>query len=238
MKRNYSRLASVEEKRNTRKAILFVALSILILIFIITGGVPIITKIIDFVSSFNKSPQNLSLIDKTPPSPPILKSIPDATNKNPFEITGKVEEGNTIVIVFNDSENEIQADEDGEFTTYFDLEKGQNTFFAYTKDAAGNTSKETEINILIYDNEVPTLTNISPSEGTNFYGLKQRNITIKGLTEIDSSVTINDRIASVDNDGNFSLNYSLENGENNLKIKSIDKAGNENEVSLKLFFSE
>ena len=36
----------------------------------------------------------------------------------------------------------------------------------------------------------------------------------------------------------FPSNYSLSNGENNLTIKSVDKAGNEKEISLKLFFNE
>ncbi len=238
MRRNYSRLESVEEKRNTRKAVIFVLLSLVIVVFLATNGLSLITKVINFASSFKKSPQTLELLDKTPPSPPFLQSIPDATNISPFEITGRVEQGNTVVINFNDKEEEIQTDENGNFSAKFELIKGDNTFFAYTKNPAGNVSQETNKYVLVFDNEAPDIKILSPSDGASFYGPKQKNVTIKGTTKIDSSVTINDRIATVNDDGGFSLNYSLSNGENNLVIKSVDKAGNEKEINLKLFFYE
>lgn len=238
MRRGYSRLESVEEKRNTRKAVVFVLLSLVIVVFLATNGLSLITKVINFASSFKKSPQVVDLLDKTPPSPPFLQSIPDATNTSPFEITGRVEPGNTVVINFNGKEEEIQTDENGNFSTKFDLVKGDNTFFAYTKNPAGNKSQDTQKYVLVFDNESPDIRIVTPSDGASFYGSRQKNVTIKGTTKIDSSVTINDRIATVNDDGSFSLNYSLSDGENNLKIKSVDKAGNEKEISLKLFFFE
>ena len=238
MRRSYSRLESVEEKRNTRKAVVFVLLSLIIVVFLATNGLSLITKVIDFASSFRKSPQTLELLDKTPPSPPFLQSIPDSTNVSLFEIIGRVEPGNTVVISFNGSEEEIQTDENGNFSAKFELIKGDNTFFAYTKNPAGNISQETKKYILVFDNEAPDIKILTPSDGASFYGSKQKNVTIKGTTKIDSSLTINDRIATVSDDGGFYLNYSLSNGENNLTIKSVDKAGNEKEINLKLFFFE
>ena len=238
MRRNYSRLESVEEKRNTRKAVIFVLLSLAIVVFLATNGLSLITKVIDFASSFKKNPQTSELLDKTPPSPPFLQSIPDATNISPFEITGRVEPGNTVVINFNESSEEIQTDGNGNFSAKFELIKGENTFFAYTKDPAGNKSQQTNKYVLVFDNEAPDIKISTPSDNANFYGSKQKSVTIKGTTKIDSSVTINDRIATVNDDGNFFLNYTLSSGENNLKIKAVDKAGNEKEINLKLFFFE
>ncbi len=227
-----------EEKKNTRKAVVFVLLSLVIVVFLATNGLSLITKVIDFASSFKKTPQISELLDKTPPSPPFLQSIPDATNVSPFEITGRVEPGNTVVISFNAKEEEIQTDKNGNFSIKFDLVKGDNTFFAYTKDPAGNKSQPTNKYVLVFDNEVPDIKISTPSDSANFYGSKQKNVTIKGTTKIDSSVTINDRIATVNDDGSFFLNYTLSAGENNLKIKAVDKAGNEKEINLKLFFFE
>lgn len=227
-----------EEKRNTRKAVVFAFLSLVIVVFLATNGLSLITKVINFASSFKKNPQTIDLSDKTPPSPPFLQSIPDATNISLFEITGRVEPGNTVVINFNAEEEEIQTDENGNFSAKFELIKGENTFFAYTKNPAGNKSQDTKSYVLVFDNEAPDIKILSPNDGSSFYGSKQKNVTIQGNTEIDSSVAINDRIATVNDDGGFSLNYSLSNGENNLKIKSVDKAGNEKEINLKLFFSE
>lgn len=238
MRKHYSRLESLEEKRNTRKAVIFVLISLAIVIFLSFYGISIVTKIIGFVTSFKKINPSASLIDKTPPSPPFLQSIPDATNLTPYEISGRVEPGNTVVVNFNGSEEELQTDENGNFSMKFDLVKGENTFFAYTKDPAGNKSQETSKSVLVFDNEPPDINISSPSDGANYYGSKQKNVTIKGTTKIDSSITINDRIATVNDDGSFSLSYTLSNGENNLTIKSVDKAGNEKEITLKLFYFE
>lgn len=227
-----------EEKRNTRKAVLFVLVSLAIIIFLSFYGLPIITKLIGFATSFKKVNQTTSLIDKTPPSPPFLQSIPDATNVSPFEITGRVEPGNTVVINFNAKEEEIQTDENGNFSAKFELIKGDNTFFAYTKNPAGNKSQDTKSYVLVFDNEAPDIKILSPNDGSSFYGSKQKNVTIQGTTEIDSSVTINNRIATVNDDGSFSLNHTLSNGENDLVIKSVDRAGNEKEINLKLSFFE
>lgn len=227
-----------EEKKNTRKAVVFVLLSVIIVVFLATNGLSLITKTINFASTFKKNPQTLELLDKTPPSPPFLQSIPDATNISPFEITGKVEPGNTVIIIFNSKDEEIQTDENGNFSSKFALTKGENTFFAYTKNPTGNKSQDTKNYVLFFDNEVPEIKITEPSDGKSYYGAKQKNVYIRGTTKIDSSVTINERIATVDGSGAFSLNYSLSNGENNLTIKSVDKAGNEKEISLKLFFNE
>ncbi len=227
-----------EEKRNTRKAVVLVFLSLIIVVFLATNGLSLITKVINFASSFKKNPQTVNLLDKTPPSPPFLQTIPDATNFSPFEVTGRVEPGNTVVFSFNGREDEIQTDEDGNFSATFELIKGDNTFFAYTKNPAGNKSQDTKNYVLVFDDEIPEIKISEPPDGKSYYGAKQKNVNIKGTTEPDSSITVNDRIATVNDDGSFSLNYSLSNGENNLVIKSVDKAGNEKEINLKLLFYE
>ena len=238
MRRNYSRLESVEERKNTRKAVLLVLISLGIIVFLATLGIPLITKVIGFVTSFKKTDQSVSLIDKTPPAPPYFGILPDAVNKTPLNISGHVETGNTVIINLNNNEEELQTDESGDFSLDLNLEKGENILFAYAKDPAGNLSKETKSYTIIYDNEPPEIKIDSPTDGSIYYGFKQKNVQIKGTTEIDSSLTISDRFVSVSDDGTFSYSYPLNNGENNLLIKSIDKAGNEKETSLKLFFNE
>lgn len=238
MRRNYSRLDSVEEKKNTKKAVLLVLISLGIIVFLATLGIPIITKVIGFVTSFKKGDISTSLVDKTPPAPPYFEVFSDAVNKSPLKVSGRVEVGNTVVLNLNSNEEELMTEENGNFSLDLSLEKGENTFFAYAKDAAGNLSKETKTYIILFDDEPPEITVDSPKDSSIYYGFKQKNVQIKGTTEADSSLTINDRFVSVSDDGTFSYSYPLDNGENNLKIKAVDKAGNEKETSLKLFFNE
>ena len=176
MRRNYSRLESLEEKRNTRKAVVFVLLSLGIIVFLANFGIPIITKLIGFANSFKKSGETQETIDKTPPAPPYFQVIPDATNKTPLKVSGHVEAGNTVVFNLNSKEEELQTDKNGDFSLNLNLEKGENTLIAYAKDPSGNLSKQTKTYIIIYDNEPPEIKITEPPENSNFYGSKQKNV--------------------------------------------------------------
>ncbi|MEJ2441808.1 MAG: hypothetical protein P8Y06_02730, partial [Patescibacteria group bacterium] len=74
-------------------------------------------------------------------------------------------------------------------------------------------------------------------EGKEFYGAKERQITIEGVTEEGVSLTINDRVVAVDEDGGFAFSTTLGEGENNFNIKSADKAGNQTEMDFKVSFT-
>lgn len=237
MRRNYSRLESVEEKRNIKRAILFIVLTICSITFLVTFGLGFMAKFASFFSSIRKTNSPLEKTNITPPAPPSFDNFSETTNKTPLEISGRIEIGNTVVINFNSLEDEILADNNGQFSTKLTLVKGENTLFAYAKDAKGNSSKKTTEYKIVYDNEPPKIDISSPSDGASFYGKKQQNVSIKGSTDADSSLTINDRLVSINDDGSFSYDFVLSEGENNLTIKTVDKAGNETQTSLKLNFS-
>jgi hypothetical protein len=235
----YSRLESVEEKRNFRSAILLIVLSIGVIAVLIIYGIPNVGKVATFVSGFKYKNTPAASSDKTPPPPPKFGNYPDFTNQATINISGTGEPGATIKLTFNGSGQDILADKDGNFTFQnLILQAGDNTFFAFAIDQAGNASQKTPDKKIVYDNKPPSLTIDSPSDGSNFFGSGQRQVTIQGTTDSGASVTINDRIVSVDDSGKFQYTLTLNGGENKFTIKSVDQAGNSAEKGITLSFSE
>jgi hypothetical protein len=237
MRRSYSRLAKTEEKKNLRKAYLYILLTIVSLILLVIYGLPALAKMAAFLSDLRGSSLPVEQNDTTPPAPPRIDSLPEATKEQKVEVKGTTEAGATVVLTLNGEVNETLADKDGQFSYTFPLKSGENIIVASSKDKAGNSSQDTDAIKILYDNQPPELEITSPEDNSNFYGSKQRQVVIEGKTEENSSVFINDRFVSVEDDGSFTFATTLEEGENKFTIKAEDKAGNTSETTLILHFS-
>ncbi len=237
MRRNYSRLETIEERKNIRRTFLFGILTVAFLIFLFFLGIPVLVKFTGFFTDLGKSQKPIDKTDTIPPAPPQIKIPADYTNKTSLDISGNTEAGATVKLFYNSNEEEVLADRDGKFSLNFQLDKGENTISATAKDANGNESQKSPTYTIIFDNEPPKIEISSPSGGTEFFGSKARQLTIKGTTESEADLTINDRVVAVDDDGSFAFLTTLSEGENNFKIKAVDKAGNAEETSLTVRFS-
>jgi hypothetical protein len=233
----YSRLARTEEKKNIKRAILFGVLTIGIIIAFVFFGLPTVARFAGFLADLRKSGSPIEISDTTPPAPPMLERFPEYTKDQQLKISGKTEPGATVTLFLNTNDEEIIANKDGEFNYTFKLRKGENTISAKAKDAAGNESQESKIYEVVFDNESPDLEITSPEEGKEYYGSKERQITIEGLTEDGVSLTINNRIVAVEEDGSFTFLTTLDEGKNNFNIKSTDKAGNQAEMDFTVSFT-
>ena len=233
----YSRRSSLEEEKNLKKAITFIVLSVLSLLAIVFIALPLIARLVGFITDLKNKDTPISITDNTPPAPPRIENLPEATNKISLEITGVTEEGVEVYIFINNDKNEVVANSFGEFNLSVNLDKGENVIYAIAKDQAGNESVESEYYVVVYDNEPPEINVDSPSDGESFYGSKQKEIEIKGSTDPDSTLTINDRFVTLDDEGYFVFKISLNEGENTLNLKAIDKAENQTEKSIKVNFT-
>jgi len=233
----YSRLASVEEKRNMRRAFLFTILTILAILGVLFYGLPSVARFAAFLSDLRKSSLPVDRNDTTPPAPPRLDRLPEATKEPEIEISGVTEEGATVILTLNGKDEEVVADADGKFRFSYSLRKGENQILAKAKDRTGNESQPTAGITVLFDNEAPKLDISAPADGSQFYGDGQRQLAIKGTTEVGITLTINDRIVKVEEDGTFTFATTLADGENSFNLKSADKAGNQTEKTLKVNFS-
>jgi hypothetical protein len=199
-------------------------------------GIPALAKLAGFLGTLKSSSEKIEKNDTTPPAPPQLETLPEATNKENLEIKGFTEDGATVILLINNSREEVVADKEGSFTFTTNLKKGENSIAVMAKDASGNESISSELQTVIYDNEKPLLEISSPEDGKNFYGSMQRQVVIEGTSEAGVSITVNGRYAAVDDEGGFSFATTLQEGDNNFMVKAVDKAGNEIEKGITLHF--
>ena len=131
---------------------------------------------------------------------------------------------------------EILANKDGDFVHDLSLKKGENVFSAIAVDSSGNESKNTREYIIIFDNEPPILEITKPENGQTFYGPKERQLIIEGVTEENCQVRVNGRVVVVESDGAFSFSTTLADGENMFEIKSQDEAENITESNISVVY--
>lgn len=233
----YSRYATLEERRSIRRAFLYGVLTLVALAFLFTLGLPTLAKFAGFLTDLNKGGKPIEKSDTTPPAPPRINDLPDYTNQLSIDVPGVTEPGATVKLFLNDKEAEVLADNEGKFSKKFDLKKGENTVSALAIDSSGNQSQKSPVQKIIFDNEPPNITIDYPSDGTSFFGPKQKQITIKGKAKVGADLTINERFVDVDDNGNFTFSTTLSEGENTFNFKATDKAGNTAEKSLKVTFT-
>lgn len=233
----YSRLQSVEEKRNVRRAIYFIFLTIAAIVLLFFYGIPLLGRFAGFVSDLGKSGKAISVNDHTPPAPPRFDFINNFTNQQNVNISGSTESGATIKLTFNGPTQDTLADKDGRFQFSVQLASGENTYSAVAVDTAGNVSQPTQNYSITYDNKPPELNIENPTDGSQFFGSAQRQVTISGSSDVGSQITINDRIVVLDDNGKFQYTLTLSDGENKFTIKSTDQAGNTTEKNITLNFT-
>lgn len=236
--RKYSRLVSIEERKARRQTILFFLGAAILLFILVFFGLPTLAQIAAFLADLRRGTTPVSVSDTIPPAPPRFFQTPTATNSARLVLTGTAEAG-SLVSIFQDAKQleEIVSGDDGIFQKEVTLLEGENIFWAKTKDSAGNESQESERLTLVFDKQPPELKVTEPAAGASFSGEQQKNLTIRGKTEAGAAVTVNERLAIVDSDGNFSYRVTLNPGANEFKILAVDQAGNQKELLLQVTFS-
>lgn len=235
----YSRLESVEEKKNFRNAIIFIILAIVVVVLLVIYGIPQVGKLATFVSGLKNNNKVNVTVDKNPPAPPNFGVYPSFTNQQTVSLSGTAAPGTTIKLTFDGNDQSTLTDGSGSFAfNGLSLQIGSNVFSAVAVDSSGNISQRTTDDTIVYDVNPPALTIDNPSDGSSFFGSSQVQVTIQGTTDTGASVTINDRIISVDDNGKFEYSTTLSNGTNQFKVIAKDQAGNTTEKDITLNFSQ
>lgn len=230
----HRRISTLEEKKNLKSAYIYIILTVFIVVFFIIFGIPLLSRMTNFISDMKRSNEPITKEDTTPPAPPKSDFLPEATNKENLEIKGSVEPSVLVTLFINEEKLETTSDKDGRFSFNITLARGENNISLRAKDEGGNESTASEEYIVIYDDKEPDLEIISPPDGKTFSGTLQRQVVIEGKTEEGAKITINDRLVVVEEDGSFTFATTLQEGGNNFNIKSVDKAGNETTKGITL----
>lgn len=234
-----SRLSRTSEKRTKKQLYLSVAGIIIVLFVLVKFGIPALVNFSLFLSTFNNSQSaSPSQSAKEVILAPILNQDFTATNSASITINGTGAAKETIQLYVNDAMvDTTTVRDDGSFSFKdINLTQQQNTIKARAK-------KDTKLSdfsdplLISYIQKAPNLSLDSPSDGQSFPH-DQSNIAVKGKTDPDVRVTVNDFWAIVDNTGNYSYSLHLQNGDNQIHVVATDAAGNKTEKQIKVTYSQ
>lgn len=233
-----SRVSRRELKKSKKKLIYSIAGILIILFLLFKLGIPLLIRFSIFISGHKQTSEATQATNQpTFIPPPVLNQSFTATNSAQIKISGTAEKKQEIILYVNDQVVANQnAQDDGTFS--FDtvsIKNGDNTIQTKAKVHDEESSFSNMITIT-YQNKAPSLEMNAPSDGQNFS--KDPAITVKGKTDPDAKVTVNDFQAIVEDDGTFAYSMQLQNGDNQLKIIATDTAGNKTEKDLKVTYSQ
>lgn len=232
-----SRLLKKEEKKMRQQTFLYVFLGLVLLVLFIFIIVPNLIKF--FFAIFDQE-SPFEIKDDVPPQVPVLSATPpEATFSAELNLAGFAEAESTVIFVLNGSElKQAQVDEIGQFAEAINLEKGDNELTLYGLDEAGNESLQSKSYQIVFDDEAPFINLITPEPDSVIELKKNRTTPISGETEPGAKVYLNDRLILADGEGKFSSTFYLNEGENTLQFKAIDRAGNQSELAVKVEFRQ
>jgi len=233
-KRIPSRLARRQGKKMARQSLLMILLAIagsLIFLFII---VPQIVQL--FFRFFGSGDLNFNPEDTIPPQVPVISPPPEATKESSVVLDGFGEAKSLVVVVINGREiDRAIVDDKGQFSYTLKLDEGENLVSLYGVDQADNESASKQY-VIIRDTKAPSLVFEDLNNDKQITGRDQQNFNIKGETEPDSQLSLNERNIYVRSDGTFTTQIYLQEGDNTLKFVVVDQAGNRTEQTIKVNF--
>lgn len=216
--------------------ILSVSVGFLLFLLLLLLGLPLLAKLSLLLEKIRSGEEASIVIDHTPPFPPQLESQFTATNSARLTLQGISEPGSTVKLYLNDKVLEkILVGKDGTFTKRVALVEGENKITAKAVDQGGNESAFSNSLLIFYKKRAPLLEIEFPPEEE--LQTEDKEIEIKGKTDPEVNLTINDRFVRVKSNGSFSFLVSLSEGENLIKIVATDQAGNQKKVERKIIFS-
>jgi bacillopeptidase F len=229
-----SRLERVRSRKAGKQGVIYLVLAAILIVATILWGLPAIAKITGLLIKTDKNPL---VVDEQRPTPPIFSDIPEATYSGQVRIAGFAQPGLDVILFINGAEYDRKlVSESGTFN--FEkvvLTEGDNTSYAYTSTQKDLRSEQSKTYVIVLDSTKPTVTLDSPKEGEVFRGQGQRITSFSGnVSELGSKVFIGERMVIVSSDGKFTLPYQLVEGDQEIQIRAMDKAGNENQSSIKL----
>jgi len=232
-----SRKIRREKKKVLSQSFMMIGVALILLLAFIFIIIP---NFFNFVTNFLNTSTPFQEVDDIPPQIPIISAPVNATNSAQLSISGFGEPEAEVIFILNGTKDDavvIQAD--GSFEVGLEIEEGENRISAYSIDKAKNESSITRDYTTILDTVAPQIQLIEPEDGAEFETRANQSITLRGMTDEDTStrVYVNDKLVFPKADGSFSYTYRLDEGENKLIIRAQDKAGNANEIEVIYNFS-
>jgi len=232
-----SRLSRKASNKSKQTIILSILAIVGIIFLLFRYGLPIISDAVFLFGKVTSSPsENEEKVNEEFVPIPRLNSLPKATKDESVKVTGRTISGLNIEIYLNgDLVDEVSSNESGGFESVVELTNGENLIKAKAKKNETTSDYSNTVSITV-KKEGPELTIETPADGGQISG--GNPIEVKGKTDPDSSVIVNEFKAIVNSRGEWSYFLTLNGGDNDIKVSSTDAAGNLTEKAIRVHYSQ
>lgn len=216
---------------------LYVVILFVVLYFIFTFGIKLLLNTSSFISGFFPQPsiKSSSKIDDGVNSIDVT-TIPQATNSAKIIISGSTLNFDILEFFINGKKiKEKQSVTDTFSEEIGDLQKGDNEIYVKAKSKESKTEKNTIVYKVLYKNDKPKLEITEPVENSTS---NNQEIKIRGNTDKETYIHINDLPVVVDANGSFETSVRLKDGENQIVLVAQDIAGNIETKTIKVIYQK
>lgn len=200
---------------------------VILFYFLFTVGIKLILNSSVFVANmFSKNSPAAPLNKTTDVYGSVdIEDIPVATNSAKIIVNGSVVNYTKLDFYLN---GEVVETKDMTANEIFnieigDLEKGKNEVYIKARTEDGQNTKKTQVYEVLYKDEKPKLDISEPADRAT---VSSPEVTIKGTTDKEVLIKVNDLPVVVDVNGNFDSTVRLKEGDNSISVKAEDIAGN------------
>ncbi|HYK08701.1 MAG TPA: hypothetical protein VEW42_04350 [Candidatus Eisenbacteria bacterium] len=230
-----SRLRQTTEKKTKKQLFFSLAGIVIVLFLLIKFGIPALTNLSLLLSSNKGVSQEDISNAKILLLPPVMNESFSATNSASITVSGTASPKQTIQLYVNDSlvdTTTVKNDSTFSFSGV-NLTQQQNTIKTKAKlqDKVSNFSDTWTVT---YIQKAPSLSVDNPHDGDTLGS----PIVVRGKTDPDVKVTVNDFWAITDSSGNYSYTLTLQNGDNHIVVIATDAAGNTTRQELTVKHSQ
>lgn len=227
------------ERKNKRNLFVSIALIFLVGYLFLTWGLPAFVSSLTFLNKYKSSGNSSKPASEDPAiAPPVLNIPYEATNSATIKISGYASTESQIEIyVDGELKDTSSAREDGSFISGdIPLSLGTNNIYGKTINRDNKKSLASKTIKLIYSNEKPQLEITEPQDNFQVKG-GDKKVKVAGKTDPNNTVSINGILTIVNNQGNFSTDVSLNDGDNTITITSTNSVGNSTTITKKVNYS-
>lgn len=234
------------EKRNKKNFLITIIGSLALLYFLLTWGLPLIVGSLTVLNRFKPNSDPAKSVSEDPAiAPPVLNIPYEATNTATIRISGYTT-GNSQVEIYVDGElkDTSPTQEDGNFLSGdIPLVLGTNNIYGKTINPDNKSSLPSKTIKLIYSNQKPELEVTEPIDNYQVKGSNEQSssankkVRVSGKTDPENNVTVNGILVIVNNQGNFTNEIPLNDGDNIINIVATNSVGNTTTISRKVTYT-
>lgn len=233
-----SRLEKHQRKQFTTTIIIFIVILLVVLYFIFTIGIKIVLNTSLFIANLTSKKTDTALTKNNNIYGAVdIDNIPSATNSARIMVGGSVFNLNLLEFYINgEMVKEVALSASDNFSEEIgELKEENNEVYIKAKTKDGKIVKQSKKFTVLYKSEKPKLEITEPTDGAK---TSKSEIKIKGTTDKETFVKINDLPVVVDAIGNFETNIRLKEGDNTITIIAQDQAGNRQEKTLTITYQK